>query len=398
MGVLAQDCCILNEGGGAWAFEPLARQLASRLGIEIAGTPRRFNYLLHLDDLEPAKTGRLFIPFESVVLASDKRLLAAAFNQHEVPAPETVLMETFAEVLRWVQQRSDRQWCLKYPTSCGARGHRMVRGDEVEPANWPGPFVVQEFIPLEPPEVYRIFGANSDLFGWVVRRFPAAVKPSPWVAHAQGARYVNVGEAPAEAREVARRALIAAGLFESFGCVDLLQRPNGDWLALEVGTDGVFNHVDRELGDAGLEAELGQRVADAFWAAAGLPDDESQTTNPGPQFRQKILFVCARNRIRSYTAEKMFTGSPFYDVRSRGVSKEARIKISERDIRWADVIFVMEKNHGNRLREEFGSALEGKEVICLFVKDIYEPGEAALIAELEEKLAPYLKVRGNATE
>src|SRR5699024_4829228 len=97
------------------------------------------------------------------------------------------------------------------------------------------------------PEVFRLFGAGGDIFGWVARRFASDVKPSPWVAHARGARYELAGEAPAEAVAAGRAALKAAGLLESFGCVDLLRRPTGEFVVLEVGTDGLYNHVDREL-------------------------------------------------------------------------------------------------------------------------------------------------------
>jgi predicted protein tyrosine phosphatase len=69
--------------------------------------------------------------------------------------------------------------------------------------------------------------------------------------------------------------------------------------------------------------------------------------------RKKVLFVCAQNRIRSYTAEKMLAGSQLYDVKSRGVAKDARIKLTEADIRWADIIFVMEKDHKNRIAKFF---------------------------------------------
>jgi hypothetical protein len=61
---------------------------------------------------------------------------------------------------------------------------------------------------------------------------------------------------------------MATGLWTSFGCVDLLLKPNGEWVILEVGTDGLFNHVDRDLGDRDLEGELRRRVANAFWSAA----------------------------------------------------------------------------------------------------------------------------------
>jgi len=104
---------------------------------------------------------------------------------------------------------------------------------------------------------------------------------------------------------------------------------------------------------------------------------------------RKILFVCARNKIRSLTAEKLLAHSCLYAVRSRGVSKEARVRIKREDIGWADVIFVMEKNHKDRLVEEFRDELSGKEVICLFIEDIYEPMEDALIEELDAKLSAH---------
>jgi hypothetical protein len=39
-------------------------------------------------------------------------------------------------------------------------------------------------------------------------------------------------------------------------------------LVLEVGIDGLFNHVDREIGDAILENEILRRINAAFWRGA----------------------------------------------------------------------------------------------------------------------------------
>lgn len=108
--------------------------------------------------------------------------------------------------------------------------------------------------------------------------------------------------------------------------------------------------------------------------------------------RKKILFVCAKKKRRSFTAEKMFSGSLLYDVKSRGVAKDARIRLTESDISWADLVFVMEKNHKNRIARDFESTLAGKKIVCLFIEDIYDPMEPALIRELRLKLAPYLLV------
>ena len=107
---------------------------------------------------------------------------------------------------------------------------------------------------------------------------------------------------------------------------------------------------------------------------------------------RKILFVCSINKYRSYTAEKMFDGFDRYQVRSRGTEKGARIRITEGDIGWADMIFTMEKRHTNRIREKYREAIRGKTVITLFIEDIYEPMEPALIEELTLKLRSYIQV------
>ena len=258
----------MNSGGGAWAFETLAVQLSSSLGVAISDQPHQFNYLLHVEDPERPLDFQVFIPIQSVRLASDKRALATAFHQGNVPTPYTQLFDTYDEVSQFARQHSEKEWCLKYPTSCGGTGHRLLTGSIAEPANWPRPFVVQEFIRLEHPEVYRTYCAGRQLFGWVARRFPTGTRPSPWVAHARGAQYVRLSDAPPQALDVARRALVATGLYESFGCVDLLRNPAGEWLALEVGTDGIANHVDRDIGDAQFEKDLSQHIADAFWKSA----------------------------------------------------------------------------------------------------------------------------------
>jgi hypothetical protein len=79
---------------------------------------------------------------------------------------------------------------------------------------------------------------------------------------------VVLANPPPAALEAARRALVATDLIESFGCVDLLCRPTGEWVVLEVGTDGLFNHVDRDLGDTTLESEILRRINAAFWRMA----------------------------------------------------------------------------------------------------------------------------------
>ncbi len=263
------DCCVLCGGDGAWAFEPLARELAAALWVDVSPEPRRFNYVLFADSVPLPNGCASFVPLDAIALAGDKRRAAEAFARHGVPSPETHLFDTWGAVQQFRASRADTEWCLKFPTASGASGHRMLT-DAAPPKWWPAPFVVQEFVRLERPEVYRIYAAGGATFGWMARRYPAGATTSPWVAHARGAQYERAGAAPDTAIAVARAALHATGLLESFGCVDLLQKPTGEWVALEVGTDGLVNHVDRALGDTDMEHEIQRRIAEAFWNWVGV--------------------------------------------------------------------------------------------------------------------------------
>jgi predicted protein tyrosine phosphatase len=105
---------------------------------------------------------------------------------------------------------------------------------------------------------------------------------------------------------------------------------------------------------------------------------------------EKLLFVCSRNRLRSLTAEKLFEGSPHYQVRSVGTQPNARIVVTEGHVGWADLIFCMEKSHVNRLRRKFPEALRGKEVVCLHIPDDYEFMQPDLVDELRAKLVRHV--------
>ncbi len=259
---------ILNAGSGAWAFEELAQSLSRAFAVPVVDAPADRNYLLAWDGASPPDAP-CFVPFASIEVATDKRLIERAFARFAVPRPTTYLLED-DEIEPFLAREAARSWLLKYPTGCGGAGHRFLeRGARPDalPADWPRPLVVQEFIALARPEVFRLYGVAGELFGANARRF-AGEAPSVFVAHAQGARYEAVEALPDAAFAVARLGLEATELWESFGCVDLLRDGRGRWLALEVGTDGLWNHVDRDIGDLGIAEELESRLARAFRAWA----------------------------------------------------------------------------------------------------------------------------------
>ena len=61
--------------------------------------------------------------------------------------------------------------------------------------------------------------------------------------------------------------------------------------------------------------------------------------------RLQILFVCAMNKQRSVTAELLYRNDARLEVRSAGVRFDANRRVSEEDLRWADVVFAMEREH-----------------------------------------------------
>ena len=67
-----------------------------------------------------------------------------------------------------------------------------------------------------------------------------------------------------------------------------------------------------------------------------------------------LLFVCSRNRLRSPTAEAIFSGMDGYEVLSAGTSPDAETVVSGDLVEWADTIFVMEGVHRRRLMRLFG--------------------------------------------
>jgi len=90
------------------------------------------------------------------------------------------------------------------------------------------------------------------------------------------------------------------------------------------------------------------------------------------------------------TAEEIFRGFPGIETRSAGTQASARIVVTEGLLRWADVIFVMEKSHLNRLKEKYAEVLNEKKVVTLHIPDEYEFMQEELVDELRSKIEEYL--------
>jgi predicted protein tyrosine phosphatase len=103
-----------------------------------------------------------------------------------------------------------------------------------------------------------------------------------------------------------------------------------------------------------------------------------------------VLFICSRNKWRSRTAETIFKGNQDHEFRSAGTENNARIKVNEKLINWAEMIFVMEKHHKQRLQEKFDHLLDDKKIIILDIEDNYQYMDEELIEILKTCMTPYL--------
>lgn len=103
-----------------------------------------------------------------------------------------------------------------------------------------------------------------------------------------------------------------------------------------------------------------------------------------------LLFICSRNQWRSPTAESLWRKHPDFNTRSAGTSPRARKTVNASDISWADVIFVMEQKHKNRLKADFARLLKHKTVHVLDIPDNYTYMDPDLIQELENLVPSYL--------
>ncbi len=104
-----------------------------------------------------------------------------------------------------------------------------------------------------------------------------------------------------------------------------------------------------------------------------------------------LLFICSRNKWRSRTAETIFKNRYGFQVASAGTEPSARIRVNEKMILRAEMIFVMEKRHKQRLLQKFAAACADKEIIVLDIPDEYQYMDPELTELLEESVMAYFE-------
>jgi len=105
---------------------------------------------------------------------------------------------------------------------------------------------------------------------------------------------------------------------------------------------------------------------------------------------KKALFICSANKLRSPTAEHVFADFPDVETDSAGLNLSADLVLSSEQLAWADIIFVMERTHRNKLSRKYKKHLNGQRVICLNIPDDFDYMDPTLIYLLEERVTPHL--------
>ena len=105
---------------------------------------------------------------------------------------------------------------------------------------------------------------------------------------------------------------------------------------------------------------------------------------------KKVLFVCSQNRLRSPTAEQIFSKRHDIEVDSAGTNNDADNPLTAELVEWADIIFVMERRHRTKIQNRYRSALKSKRVICLDIPDEFEFMDPMLVRILEARVSRYL--------
>lgn len=96
----------------------------------------------------------------------------------------------------------------------------------------------------------------------------------------------------------------------------------------------------------------------------------------------KLLFICNQNKNRSKTAEDVLKDK--FETKSGGLYNEK--PITEKELLWADIIFVMEDEQRKELSIRFPKIYLKKRIISLNIPDKYYYMQLELIKLLKNNM------------
>jgi predicted protein tyrosine phosphatase len=103
-----------------------------------------------------------------------------------------------------------------------------------------------------------------------------------------------------------------------------------------------------------------------------------------------VLFICSKNLSRSPTAERIYEGHADLKVKSAGTEPSAGTEVSAEHIKWAELIFVMEKKHEQAMRDKFPLETGQKQIVVLDIPDEYKFMDPVLVEKIKAKVSGYV--------
>ena len=107
---------------------------------------------------------------------------------------------------------------------------------------------------------------------------------------------------------------------------------------------------------------------------------------------RRVLFICSRNQLRSPTAEQVFSNCPGIEVASAGLDLKCKEPVTPELMAWADVIFVMERNHRDKLLKQFRANIKNQKIVVLGITDDYEFMDSRLVRLFETVVPRHLGI------
>lgn len=102
----------------------------------------------------------------------------------------------------------------------------------------------------------------------------------------------------------------------------------------------------------------------------------------------KLLFICNQNKHRSKTAEHLFKNA--FETQSAGRYNEK--PVTAQQLRWADVVVVMEDAQRTELTHRFPKEYLKKRIVSLDIPDVYSYNEPTLVEMLKSRLSTVLSL------
>ena len=88
----------------------------------------------------------------------------------------------------------------------------------------------------------------------------------------------------------------------------------------------------------------------------------------------------------------MFSAYDGLNAIGAGTNSDADTPVSGDLIEWADIIFVMEKSHRNKVSKKFRELLRDKKLVCLDIPDNYKRMDPTLIQILKNRVSRHVNL------